>query len=390
MKNDDKPHHHKSHAPICCTRKSDGYDKTTKGYARRSNRVANFPLERVELKRFQVDVMLCGDETGYILGRPWITIAVDAYSRMVVGHAIDFDSPSGSAAGVCMSHSILPKEEWLQQNEAIFQGKLEWPCQGWPYTLCFDNFREFGSSSLLRTYDRYGVRIEFGYAKNPERTGCIEHLVSRMAKRLSGLSKLISSHSNQRDGSDGGDGKSAIGWQDFKRWLTVLICGIYHNRSHSDLDGKSPLERWKQGSGDGVESALSSVACPDCYVGADTEQLRIDFLPSIERVITWDGVQIDAVRYMGSALQPWINTRHPKDENRLRLFTFRRDPQDISVIYFWNPELEKYEPVPCRDGFQCSMTIWEWRAFVKHQITTSKVRPSEEIKAMILDLIRKM
>ena len=368
-------------------RKSDGYDKMTKGYARRSNRVANFPLERVELKHFQVDVMLCGDETGYILGRPWITIAVDAYSRMVVGYAIDFDSPNGSAAGVCISHSILPKQGRLQQNEAIFRGKLEWPCHGWPHTLCFDNFLELGNSSLARIYDRYGIRIESGYAKNPERNGCIERLVRRMAERLSGLSKLISSHSNQRDESDG---KSAMGWQDFKRWLTALICGIYHNRSHSDLDGKSPLERWKQGSGYGVESALSSVARPDRYVGGDTEQLRIDFLPSIERVITRNGVQIDAIWYMGSALQPWINTRHAKDQNRLHLFTFRRDPQDISVIYFWNPELEKYEPVPCCDGFQCSMTIWEWRALVKHQITTSKVRPYEEVNAIILDLIKDM
>ena len=168
----------------------------------------------------------------------------------------------------------------------------------------------------------------------------------------------------------------------------MLICGIYHNRSHSDLDGKSPLERWKQGSGEGVKSASSSVARPDRYVGGDTEQLRIDFLPGMERVITRNGVQIDAIRYMGSALQPWIDTRNPKDQNRSRLFTFRRDPQDISVIYFWNPELEKYEPVPCCAGFQCSMTIWDWRAFVKHQTTTSKVRSGEEIKAMILDLIR--
>lgn len=387
MKNDAKPHDHNFHDPIRCMRKSDGDDKRTKWYARRSNRVANFPLERVELKRFQLDVMLCGDETGYILGRPWITIAVDAYSRMVVGYAIDFDSPNGSAAGLCTSHAILPKQEWLQQNEAIFRGKLEWPCHGSPHTLCFDNFLELGSSSLVRIYDRYGIRIESGYAKNPERTGCIERLVSRMAKELCGLSKRISSHSNQWDGSDG---ISAIGWQDFKRWLTVLICGVYHNRSYSDLDGKSPLERWKQGSGEGVESALSSVARPDRYVVGDTEQLRIAFLPGIKRVITRNGVQIDAIRYMGSALQPWIDTRHPKDQNRLRLFTFRRDPQDISVIYFWNPELDKYELIPCCDGSQCSMTIWERRAFMKHQIATSKMRIDEKIKAMILNLIRKV
>lgn len=52
-------------------------------------------LEIVEVDHTQADVDVCDDDTGAKLGRPWITVALDRYSRMVVGIHVHFGPPPG-------------------------------------------------------------------------------------------------------------------------------------------------------------------------------------------------------------------------------------------------------------------------------------------------------
>ncbi|WP_298829463.1 hypothetical protein [uncultured Piscinibacter sp.] len=71
--------------------------------------VTTRPLERVELDHFLCDVHLVCHRTGVPLGRPWLTLAVDHYSGMVVGYHLSFAPPSAASVLACLRHSILPK-----------------------------------------------------------------------------------------------------------------------------------------------------------------------------------------------------------------------------------------------------------------------------------------
>lgn len=71
--------------------------------------VTTRPLERVELDHFLCDVHLVCHRTGKQLGRPWLTLAVDHFSGMVVGYHLSFAPPSAASVLACLKHAILPK-----------------------------------------------------------------------------------------------------------------------------------------------------------------------------------------------------------------------------------------------------------------------------------------
>jgi putative transposase len=45
-------------------------------------------------------------------------------------------------------------------------------------------------------------------------------------------------------------------------------------------------------------------------------------------------------------LRPWIGTAHPEYPRRASQFIVRRDPRDISVVYFYDPQALQYLRVP--------------------------------------------
>lgn len=69
------------------------------------------PLERVEIDHFLADVhLLCG-RTGERLGRPWLTLIVDVYSRAILGYHLTYLPPSAESVLAALRHAILPKDK---------------------------------------------------------------------------------------------------------------------------------------------------------------------------------------------------------------------------------------------------------------------------------------
>ena len=73
------------------------------------------------------------------------------------------------------------------------------------------------------------------------------------------------------------------------------------------------------------------------------------------------GVTIDGLTYYAEALRPWINSRDPSDNKKKREFIFRRDPRDISTVWFFDPLLKLYFKIPFADLSLPSVSIWEYQ-----------------------------
>ncbi len=52
-------------------------------------------LERIEIDHTPFDLIVIDSLTKLPLGRPWLTLAIDTYSRMVMGFYVSFNAPSG-------------------------------------------------------------------------------------------------------------------------------------------------------------------------------------------------------------------------------------------------------------------------------------------------------
>lgn len=328
---------------------------------------ADWPLSVVQIDHTKLDIILVDDHYRQPIGRPWITLAFDVYSRMVTGFYVSFDPPSAMSTGLCLAHSILPKDKWLAQNGI----KSEWPVWGLPTTVHMDNAKEFRGEMLQKACGEYGINIEWRPVGRPNFGAHVERALGTFSKEIHTLPGTTFSNI-QAKGDYKSEKHAALTLSEFEVWLSIYIADVYHQKVHSSL-GMAPLDAYKQG-------VLGDEHNPGCGLPAkiaDEDRLRLDFMPYERRTVQDYGIVIDEIHYYHDVLRRWINAPDPKDSKRKRQFICRRDPRDISVIWFFDPEIQTYYPVPYRDTSHPAISIWELRE-AKNKVTSDKRRHLSE------------
>lgn len=67
------------------------------------------PLDVIQIDHTLVDIIIVDAVTRQEIGRPWISIAIDVYSRCIVGFYLTLESPSATSVGLCLSHAVSDK-----------------------------------------------------------------------------------------------------------------------------------------------------------------------------------------------------------------------------------------------------------------------------------------
>ncbi|MDD2267586.1 helix-turn-helix domain-containing protein [Sulfuricurvum sp.] len=71
----------------------------------------DYPLQVAQIDHTQVDIILVDDDSRLPIGRPWITLMIDVYSRMIMGYFLSLDAPSTTSVAMCIANAVLPKVE---------------------------------------------------------------------------------------------------------------------------------------------------------------------------------------------------------------------------------------------------------------------------------------
>ena len=87
--------------------------------------------------------------------RPWLTLAIDVCTRMVVGFHLSMDRPSRVSIGLCMLNAVYEKSAWLKEN-AI---DARWPAAGLPEALHADNGADFRSRAFSWACREEGIKL---------------------------------------------------------------------------------------------------------------------------------------------------------------------------------------------------------------------------------------
>jgi putative transposase len=131
------------------------------------------PLGIVQIDHTRVDVVVVDEETREPVGRPWITLAMDIFTRTVTGFYLTMDSPSRLSISLCLLHAVYDKAAWLAERKI----EEKWPISGLPDTIHVDNGADFRSRAFERACRDEGINLIWRVPGEPHYGGYIERLI---------------------------------------------------------------------------------------------------------------------------------------------------------------------------------------------------------------------
>lgn len=302
------------------------------------------PMELVQIDHSPVDLIIV-DEIGRLpIGRPWLTLAIDIYTRCIVGMLLTLEAPSATSVGLCLAHAVTEKSAWLQSRGVETS---TWSMHGKPKKIHLDNAREFISEALKRGCEQYDISRDYRPKKQPHYGGIIERVIGTAMTMAHTVPGTTFSNVQER-GTYKSETKAILTLAELEKWL-ILAIGVYHGTVHKSLS-ETPASVWNR-----------SVQSWKVAGVADKKKFLIDFLPVIRRRITRTGFSIDHIMYYADVLKPWIAKR-----KQLEKFIIRRDPRDISRVWVLDPSSKLYIDIPYRYLSHPSVTLWEHRKAVEN------------------------
>ncbi|AXK38409.1 Mu transposase C-terminal domain-containing protein [Crenobacter cavernae] len=345
---------------------------------------ADYPLAVVQIDHTPMDVIVVDDVHRLPIGRPYLTLAVDVFSKMVMGFYISLDPAGALSTGLCLSRAILGKEAYLQH---LGIDDLDWSCWGLMRTIHTDNAKEFRGTMLGRAAQEYGIIAQRRPKGRPQYGGHVERAFrTYMGEVHNELPGTTFSNPRMRRDYDA-EGRAVMTLDALEIWFTRFLLGCYHQRPHKGNDGRSPQSQWELGLlGNG--STVLGRGIPARY--PDEERLRLDFLPYAERTVQEYGIAFEGVTYWSDALRRLVHAKDPASQKLKRQFVCRYDPRDLSRIWLFEPDGRHYLELPYRNLARPSISLWELRQAKKQLRAESTSNTNEELIFRTIDQMREL
>ena len=315
-------------------------------------RLTEGPLQRAEMDHTRLDVMLVDEETGAPLGRPWLTILIDDFTRCILGYALTFEPPSRASITKCLRHAFLPKA-----IRNVFPSITnEWVAWGVPGELAFDNGLEFHAIEVRQVCHELSVDVNYAPRKTPWFKGKVERVIRTL---LQGAVSHMpgKTFSNIFEKADYDPKLHAVlPYRLVNEAIVAWICDVYSVRPHRAL-GRSPKEMWDKHIKEYQIGWLPDLNRFDAILG-----LREEFTlthAGISRLgLTYNSAEMGQLRQQfGTKL----------------LVDVRVNQADLGSILVLHPRSKEAIKVPCLNPeYANGLSDWQHkvcRAFVKKQKT---------------------
>lgn len=322
-------------------------------------------LEQVQIDHTVVDLIVVDERHRLPIGRPYVTVAIDVFSRSIVGLVVTLEAPSALSVGLCLAHMVTDKRAWVERLGV----EVSWPMAGKPGELFMDNAAEFKSEALRRGCQEHGITLRYRPLGRPHYGGIVERVIGTLMEMVHEVPGTTFSNPAQRGDYDS-DNKAVLTVAELEKWLALAVAS-YHGQVHSTI-GQTPQARWAAGTG---QTPVVTVANETAFL--------VDFLPVFRRTLTRTGFVIDHVHYFSDGLKPWIARR-----DRLDRFVIRRDPRDLSRIWVLDPEGASYLPVPYRTLSHPAVSVWEHRAALERLRAEGRAQVDEEALFRMVEQMR--
>ncbi len=233
------------------------------------------PLDVVQIDHTTVDVFVIDAEDRLGMIRPWLTLAIDVHTRMVVGYHLSLDEPSVISVGLCLLNAVFDKSALLEGMEV----DTPWPTVGMPRTVHVDNGPEFHSKAFLRGCQEHGIHVDWRPPGTPRYGGHIERLIGSQMGAVHMLPGSTGSSVADLQGRDA-QASASLTMRELGRWVLLEIVGKYHHKIHSSLH-RPPIALWRE-----LAGSTPMRLPPNRFA------FWVAFLPEQRRLLRRDGVHL--------------------------------------------------------------------------------------------------
>ncbi|WP_158100633.1 Mu transposase C-terminal domain-containing protein [Neiella marina] len=324
---------------------------------------ATKPMEYVEIDHTPAPVILIDDELGIALGRPYLTMLYDRFSKCIVGLSVNFREPSYDSVRKALLNTLLDKS-WLHNKYPSI--KNDWPCCGKIDYLIVDNGAEFWSASLEESLKPIVTNIHYSQAAKPWRKTGVEKLFDQLNKGL--INEMPGKTFTNPTQLEDYDPKkeSVVRVSTFMELVHKWIVDHYHMTP--DARARAiPYHKW-----------TSSEWPPITYSHEEAIRLRIELGLLNVSTVRQNGINLHGLRYQSDELNNYRKYT-PASNGRLQVKT-KTDPSDISAIYAYLDAEQRYIKVPAVDvtGYTKGLSLFEHKVIQQANRTNTRAMVDEE------------
>jgi putative transposase len=282
-------------------------------------------MERVEIDHTLLDIWVIDPRSGIPLGRPWVTVLIDRYSKYIVGIHVSFYGPSTSSVASALKMSIEPKDLICEAVDGLTSF---WFAYGVAELYVMDNGKEMHSDR----FRRIGWELQADFLYNPVRHPWLKASIERTMREICRILPAAGRvHAPIKNAQVPDPKKTAsILFDDLCEGLIKWVVDVYPRHINRDTLTR-PIDLWTEG--------LDSM--PPIILPETTQHLDISMGIAYERTVGRDGLVMQYLRYNSPELQEYCRTYKQSFRTEVRIV-----PDDISSCHIFLEKSKRWVNVP--------------------------------------------
>ncbi len=325
------------------------------------------PLAQIQIDHWFADILIVGDDRLESIGRVWITVGIDVYSRMIWGVHVSLDPPGTTTLGMMMISGMTRKEKQYGKYDL----KLEMPIAGKPEEVRADNAGEFAGKAMEASCKHFNIKLSLRPVESPQYGGHIERLNGTLAQKFKDLPGATGPSTKGRKHLKP-EKTAAFTLEDLTKHVWLLI-SEYHNEVHMGVK-MTPIEKYKSYFFGELGQKRN---LPDVY--PDTQDFRREWYPMKLCSIQRYGIRIQYLDYYNENIEQLVRNRKGLPKVKVR-----RNPYDVREVFVEHPTTREWIPLPVRQITFPVAAIFELQTAARQALKEKRAPTPEALAEIIL------
>jgi transposase InsO family protein len=191
--------------------------------------ISPFFMSLVEIDTHTLDIFIIESESKQVLGRPFLTCAIDVHTRCIVGYYLCMLPANATKTLVVLKQMLLRAHQDLPG--------------GLPSLIIPDNGVEFKNTTFSRVCKDLGITIQPAQNRNPNNKPYIERFFGTLTGSLIHKIKGTTFSNPQTRGDYDSQKNASITLENLRSYIDDWIHDVYHKSMNSDF-GSIPQTAW--------------------------------------------------------------------------------------------------------------------------------------------------